>query len=755
MILVFLLLFPFTAAADPPHPLTDQTLDNLTAFARLLALVRFFHPSDAVAKADWNRVAVAGVSAIEDAPDPQSLARGLEDFFRPLAPTLRVRSQGVRAEIPTELRPPAGKDARIVIWRHLGGTFDGDPKPYASQRIDNRTPTGYGTLAQDVAPEALRGKKVRLRAWVRAEVAAGARAQLGLRVDRAGGKPGFFDNMADRPIRDPAWRMYEIEGEVAPDAVRIVVLLVLTGAGKVWLDDVSLEAAEGGIRAPLANAALDAGLPDLQPPGWTFPYESIREGYHLVSRRGEPCRRGGCAEIFSDEIASPRFSRPEEVLEADLGGGVVAALPIALYADERGTLPHPAPGAPAPAWTSVDATADNRAARLAAVILAWGIFQHLHPELQPEDPAWSGALRSALAEIAVAPDREAFLRAAARFLVPLRDCRAFFSGPRSERLPQVLPLAWEWIEDRLVITGAPEEAKGVRVGDLVMALDGRPAADRVAEEEALVSAATPESRRWRAVENLLYGPSGSAVTLRLERAGGAPFDVSVSRIPWSENLPAGTPLAAVDEPRPGVVYVDLGRVTEEGFSNLLPRLASARGVVFDIRRGSNLPVTLLSYLTDRTITSPRWQTPMVTTPDHRGVLWVTTAAAYDPRTPRLTGRIAFLSDGRDNFSELYLTIVEAYGLGEIVGARSQGCSGMINRSHLPGGYRVMWTGRRTLKRDGTNLHGVRVEPTVPAARTLQGIAAGRDEIVERAVEILSRNLSQLEPDPMGYRGRQE
>lgn len=53
----------------------------------------------------------------------------------------------------------------------------------------------------------------------------GSRSELGRRekrgdhwVDRAGGKPGFLDNMADRPIRSAGWRTVEIEGDVAPDA---------------------------------------------------------------------------------------------------------------------------------------------------------------------------------------------------------------------------------------------------------------------------------------------------------------------------------------------------------------------------------------------------------------------------------------------------------------------------------------------------------------------------------------------------------
>lgn len=687
-------------------------IDNLAAFTRLLSLVRFFHPSDQAAAADWNRVAVAGVKAVEGAEDPESLARALEGFFQPLAPTLRVLPKGQRPEMSIE---PTGT-ARIVAWRHHGGGFDATTKVFTSERIDDSSPPGFGTLAQAVPAGPLRGRKIRLRAWVKAEMTGDGKAQLGLRVDRADGQPAFFDNMADRPIRDPAWRLYEIEGDVAPDADRILVMLVVSGAGRVWIDEVSLAPA-------LANAGFDDGDAGAQPPGWMFPYESIRAGYHLVLRRGGECRKGGCAEIAGDAIAAPRFRRPEEVLEADLGAGVVAFLPTALYADDRGTLPRGAP-APPPA----DLRPDTRESRLAAVALAWGIFQHLHPWLDPEDPAWREGLRPALAA-ASESDGEAFLRALGRFLVPLRDARAGFfrTGDPEQRL---LPLAWEWIEGRLVVTGAAEGTAGVRVGDVVVALDGQPVEEVLAREEKSTSAATPEARRWMALDSLLWGPTGSQVVLGLQGSR----EISLTRdVPYDRRIP-GTPLPGIAEPKPGILYVDLGRV-EEDLAPLLARLAAARGIVFDLRHGANPSTVLLSHLAERTAASSRWQVPVVMAPDHQEVEWMTTFWTIEPKAPRLRAKTAFLVDGRvDGYGETLLGMIEEYRLGEIVGSRSGGSNGSINRSRLPGGYLLVWTGQRVLKHDGSPLHGVGVAATVPASRTREGVAAGRDEIVERAAE---------------------
>jgi C-terminal processing protease CtpA/Prc len=83
-------------------------------------------------------------------------------------------------------------------------------------------------------------------------------------------------------------------------------------------------------------------------------------------------------------------------------------------------------------------------------------------------------------------------------------------------------------------------------------------------------------------------------------------------------------------------------------------------------------------------------------------------------------------------------IVEAYRLGEIVGARTAGTNGNVNPFTLPTGHRIAWTGLQVRNRDGSPHHGVGVRPTIPAHRTIAGVRAGRDEVLERALAAARR-----------------
>jgi len=87
-------------------------------------------------------------------------------------------------------------------------------------------------------------------------------------------------------------------------------------------------------------------------------------------------------------------------------------------------------------------------------------------------------------------------------------------------------------------------------------------------------------------------------------------------------------------------------------------------------------------------------------------------------------------------SETIMAIVEHYRLGEIVGGPTAGTNGNINPFEVPGGYRITWTGMKVLKHDGSPHHGIGISPTAPASRTQSGVAEGRDELLEHALELL-------------------
>ena len=155
-------------------------------------------------------------------------------------------------------------------------------------------------------------------------------------------------------------------------------------------------------------------------------------------------------------------------------------------------------------------------------------------------------------------------------------------------------------------------------------------------------------------------------------------------------------------------------------------------------------------LLNRPIAGPPLEIPVVTRPDRQGMTFERRQWQVTPAAPYFNARRAFLTNGWDiSYAETILGMVEHYGLGEIVGEATAGTNGVINPFRLPGGFEITWTGLRVLKHDGSPLFGVGVLPTIPEPLTKAGITAGRDEVLERAVQAVSvpRKLPSSDPTP--------
>ena len=99
----------------------------------------------------------------------------------------------------------------------------------------------FGTLMQEFSAGRYVGKRVRLRASVKAEEVADW-AGLWMRVDK-GSTMVSFDNMKDRPIKGTTtWQNYEVILDVPQDATAIAFGILLNKSGSVWLNSVKFEA---------------------------------------------------------------------------------------------------------------------------------------------------------------------------------------------------------------------------------------------------------------------------------------------------------------------------------------------------------------------------------------------------------------------------------------------------------------------------------------------------------------------------------
>ncbi|WP_343700531.1 S41 family peptidase [Chitinophaga sp.] len=87
-------------------------------------------------------------------------------------------------------------------------------------------------------------------------------------------------------------------------------------------------------------------------------------------------------------------------------------------------------------------------------------------------------------------------------------------------------------------------------------------------------------------------------------------------------------------------------------------------------------------------------------------------------------------------AEWVTMILQATGKVTVIGSQTAGADGDIVMFQVPGGYRGVITGRRVCYPDGTESQRQGVKIDIPVAATAAGIAAGRDEQLERALQFI-------------------
>jgi len=158
-------------------------------------------------------------------------------------------------------------------------------------------------------------------------------------------------------------------------------------------------------------------------------------------------------------------------------------------------------------------------------------------------------------------------------------------------------------------------------------------------------------------------------------------------------------------------------------------------MIFDMRGYPHGSTGAISHLIDKPVESGQWHIPITLYPDRTKVSYSFSNWSVTPQAPRFKAKVAFITDGRAiSYAETYLGIIEHYKLAAIVGGPTAGTNGNVNPMRLPGGYTVAWTGMRVLKQDGSRHHGVGIQPTIPAKRTIQGVRDERDELLVKALK---------------------
>lgn len=321
--------------------------------------------------------------------------------------------------------------------------------------------------------------------------------------------------------------------------------------------------------------------------------------------------------------------------------------------------------------------------------------------------------------------------------VPDGHSRVFTAAYQELRGVAAPPFQTVPAEGKVIVSALTHEsasAAGIRPGDELLSIDGRPIAERLDELKRYISAAVETNLEFNAAFYAARGPEGSTATMRFRRADGTEYQATVRRTgPW-QFTPA--PLVAWKVLPNNIGYVNLSYLEVAEVDRMFSALAATRAIIFDMRgypRGVFPALARRLNLTGASVVA-QLRVPLVV----GGELRETYRAQELARnaTPSFRGKTFMLIDERSQSQAEHTGLVlEAFANTTFVGSPTSGSNGNITFAVVPGGHYVMFTGMDVRHADGRQLQRIGLVPHIAVPRTVAAIAAGRDEVLERAIEL--------------------
>jgi carboxyl-terminal processing protease len=316
------------------------------------------------------------------------------------------------------------------------------------------------------------------------------------------------------------------------------------------------------------------------------------------------------------------------------------------------------------------------------------------------------------------------------------------------------------VEEKVLILRVDDEAltrDGIVPGAEVVAVDGVPVRKYGEEQIAPYQASsTRQDREVRTYEYMfLAGPPGP-FTLTLRDASGKTWKKRLERLTWEQRKkrPAvpGRPAMELKMLPGNVAHVALntfeGAAAAEQFEARFAEIAKADAIVFDIRENdggsSNVGFRVLACLTDRPFRSSKWRTR-----DYRPTLraWGFGEMSFGRTAPEVPPNaakqyrkpVAVLTSPRTfSAAEDFALAFDLMERGPIVGEPTGGSTGQPLFYDLPGGGSARVCTKRDSYPDGRDFVGVGVQPDILVRPTVTDFRAGRDPVLEAALQALKK-----------------
>lgn len=386
--------------------------------------------------------------------------------------------------------------------------------------------------------------------------------------------------------------------------------------------------------------------------------------------------------------------------------------------------------------------------RLLAVYKYWNMIHYFSPYKHLTDKDWNSTLKEYIPQFINAKDELEYELAALKIIGDVKDTHANLWGGKNKILEQRgenrPTFHLKFIENKLVIDDFYNEdtpQNDLKIGDIITHINGQLVEDIVEEKQAFYPASN-QPTRLRDISFDILGSPNKTLDLKIMRNKKTfnktidlynPEDIK-GYYKWYK-AEKGRSFRKLEDNTIG--YITLNNIKNKDVKNIRKELINTKGIIVDIRNypSAFVPFTLGAFFTSKTVPFVKFTNGNINYP---GEFTFGETLSIRSKGETYKGKVVVLVNEVSQSSAEYTAM--AFRAGDnvtIIGSTTAGADGNISKINLPGGLTTMISGIGVYYPDGTETQRIGIVPDIEVKPTIKGIQEGRDELMEKAIEIIS------------------
>lgn len=393
-----------------------------------------------------------------------------------------------------------------------------------------------------------------------------------------------------------------------------------------------------------------------------------------------------------------------------------------------------------------DASDGDMGMYLLGLFRFWNMYEYYSPNIEITTEEWDSVLLDALPKVADSGDYRSYVTAIAQVVSKTGDAHSMLVD--RERLlyyyygQRFLPCDIKIIGGEAVVTQVKKNEKELMPGDILLEIDGMTLEERI-EEQRNYHALSEADKMLNQMKHLLLATEKRKAKVRILRGEETKtVQVKTLKNQYSYKNPIENGILQSEN----IGYIDPSALEKGNIEKLMKDFCDTEGIIIDLR---HYPSTVITYLLGEYIIPKQKVFACIGMPNKampgafyeqemvvgKGVL---KEIQNDSRTfDSYEGKVIILMDEESQSqSEFAIMALRQAPNAIVVGSPSVGADGNVVKVSLPGEVIFSMTGLGVYTPEGEQTQRCGLKPDIECWQTVEGIKAGKDELLEEAIKLI-------------------